>query len=146
MLELVDKKLSEVLFLSEFIKISYDADLSLIIVKWRRQIFLEERISGYQTAFEIIKKFQAKNLLVDNSNLFLFSAEEKQWVAESFNAWVTETNIQKFALVTFDEYKNLINLSEFIAASKRKYQFLNKVSHEFFTDYETALHWLSEAD
>lgn len=144
MKDLVEKELALVLFQNEFIKLSFNSDLSLLIVKWRRQIFLEERIAGYQTAFRNIKKFQVRNLLVDNSNLFLFSDEEKQWVAATFNGWVNETNIKRFALVTANEYRNLVDLSDYINASKRNYQFLNKVKHEFFTDYETALLWFNE--
>lgn len=144
MRELVDKELSTVLFQNGYVKISIYRDLSLLTVIWQRQIFLDERIAGYQMVFELVKENQVKNLLVDNSNLFLFSEEEKRWVVQTFNTWVQATKLQKFALVTSDEYKNLVNLSEFIEVSKQEYQFLNTVAHEFFTDYETALWWVKE--
>jgi len=144
MRELVEKALAEVLFQNEYVKIGINSELSLITVKWRRQIFLEERKAGYHTVFEFVKKQAAQNLLVDNSNLFLFSIDEKRWVAETFNAWVNQTSIRKFALVTSDEYRNLLDLSEYINTAKQHYQFLNKVSHEFFTDYETAVLWITD--
>ena len=146
MQDLVDKKLAVVLFQNEYVKISLKGKISLVILQWQRQISVAERIAGYETVFEIIKRLQISNLLVDNEQIFLFTGEEKKWIGQNFSQWIQELKLKKFAIVTSDIYKNLTDLVLFVENMKLTYQSLGMVAHEFFTDYDTAMLWFKEKD
>src|SRR5688500_207001 len=118
---LEDKTVVGMLFRNDFVEVRYEEAYSLVVIQWKRQITLNERQIGYKTAFEYIKGHQATSLLVNNEKIFLFTPQEKLWLSGALNNWISETKIQKLALVTSDLYKNLTDLAEFIEEVKDMY-------------------------
>ena len=141
---LLKDTLIKVLFKNEFLEIGIDEPISLLVLRWKRQITSEERVAGYERAFAYLKSYAIRNMLVDNEAIFLFSQHDKAWLAETFNQWISEARIKRFALVTSDLYKNLTDLGDFIASIKKTYPLLGNVEHEFFIDYKTARQWIQE--
>ena len=133
-----------IVFRNNFVEVCYKDQLALVTIRWKRQISFEERKTGYQAAFNLIKETGAVNLLINNEEIFLFTNQEKLWISETLYKWKAETHIRKFALVTTALFHNLDDLVEFIQKIKNTFGKLSDFWYEFFVDQETALTWLQE--
>ena len=138
------KKNNTILLQNDFVEIQIVEEVSLLTIKWKRQISFEERVIGYKEAYFYFKRFQIKNLLIDSKKVFLFTPVEKEWLYQAFNKWAPETQVKKIALITSVIYQNMSNLTEFATGLKKTLNLRGKIEHELFIDYETASLWLQE--
>lgn len=136
----------KILHKTDFMEIWLDGPISLLVLRWKRQISFEERVAGYEQVFAYLKQYAIRNLVVDNEAIFLFSATEKEWITATFSQWILEAKLQRFGLVTTDLYKNLLDLSEFIGDLMLTDRFLGQVEHEFFVDHYTARQWVLDGE
>ena len=132
---------NSLIFQNEFLEIHFDRSFSLLTLAWSRQITFDERVIGYEAAFEFLMEFEIENILINNEKIFLFSATEKAWLANFLSEKMRKTNLKKFALVTSDIYKTMGDLYYFIELQKR-IQVLAQLEYEFFIDMETARIWI----
>ena len=139
---LITEQNTSVLFQNYFVEMRFSKSLSLLTVKWKRQISFEERVFGYKTAIEFLKEYQVENLLVNNEKIFLLPSSDKSWLAATLSKWLIETWVKKFALVTSYLYQNMMDLPGFTDTLKRTNKLSGQIEHEIFIDNDIARIWL----
>ncbi len=114
----------------------------MLLVEWKRQITLPERMIGFHKALDFTRQRQIKYWLIDDLQLYIITPEEKEWILTEFQDLASKTSIQKLAVVTSDFYPALVANTDFTDKGKEGYQAKGIIQHEVFTDYESAFGWL----
>ena len=141
------KEIPQQLFETDYISICLVANQSLILLIWKRQITLYERIEGFNQGLSITKKYKAKYWLVDDLQLPFISEKEKEWIVTKWIELAAKSSIIKIAVVTPDYMPALIANTEFTIKGKEQYQAKGIIQYDVLTDYTTALNWLfSDSD
>ncbi|WP_276497491.1 hypothetical protein [Pontibacter litorisediminis] len=133
--------LSEV-FRSGFVSLHYDASYSLLIVKWERQIDLDERKEGFLKALEFSVEHNVLNWLINDEEIFVITTAEQKWIENEWTELVAKSDIQKIAVWHPDHYNSLVTFTEFTQRAQKKYRQHGTTHHEVFMDFQTALEWL----
>lgn len=115
---------------------------SLLILVWKRQINLEERIAGFKQGLVLTKQYQIKNWLIDDLHLYYISPAEKAWVLSDWIDAAVQSSILKMAVVCSEYYHTLMANIEFTSQGQKQYQSKGIIGHEVFPDYSSALIWL----
>lgn len=129
---------------NEFVSINLQPEDDLLIVKWKRQITCAERQETFLWAYNFSKQNNIKNWLVDDEALFLITPEEKDWITNTWTRLVSDSRIEKIAVVTTDHFPNLLANAAFTTASQLKYRQYGGTEHEVFIDQQLAFQWLTE--
>lgn len=143
LLETASNKNMEVLR-NDCVSINLKKENALLEVKWHRQISYTERQETFLWAYDFSKRNSVKNWLVDDKALFLITPEEKDWVANTWTRLVSDSKIEKIAVVTSDHLPNLMANTEFTLVSQEKYKQHGRTEHEVFIDHQLAYQWLTE--
>ncbi|WP_026464968.1 hypothetical protein [Adhaeribacter aquaticus] len=137
------KDKTQQVFDNEFLSIQVISKKSLLILIWKRQITLNERKEGYTLALSITAKNNITFWLVDDLQLFFIGLEEMEWLATEWIETASNSSLLKVGVVSSDYYPALIANTEFTNSIGSQFQSRTKIQHEVFTDYITALNWLS---
>ena len=129
---------------NDCVAINVQTQNDLLVVKWRRQITCSERQETFLWAYDFSKKNSIKNWLVDDEAVFLITPEEKDWVTNTWTRLVSDSPIEKIAVVTSDHFPNLLANTEFTTSTQKKYKQHGTAEHEVFVDYHLAFQWLTE--
>ena len=129
---------------NDCVAINVKTENDLLLVKWQRQITCSERQETFLWAYDFSKKNSIKNWLVDDEALFLITPEEKDWVTNTWTRLVSDSQIEKIAVVTSDHFPNLLGNAEFTMASQVNYKQHGATELEVFIEHELAYHWLTE--
>jgi len=129
---------------NDCVAINLETESALLVVKWQRQITSKERQETYLWAHDFSKQNGIKNWLVDDEALFLITPEEKDWVTNTWTRLVSDTQIEKIALVTSDHFPNLLSNVAFTTAAQVNYRQHGSTEHEVFIDHQLAYRWLAE--
>ena len=129
---------------NDCVSINLKTEDALLVVKWQRQITCNERQETFLWAYDFSKQNGIKNWLVDDEALFLITPEEKDWVANTWTRLVSDSQIEKIAVVTSDHFPNLMANAEYTTTTQRKYQQHSSLEHEVFIDHQLAYQWLAE--
>jgi hypothetical protein len=129
---------------NNYVSILYDRTASLLILKWKRQINLKERKSGFLWAYWFSCARSVANWLIDDEEIFLISPAEKEWVTHTWTRLVAKSPIQKIAVVTPASLPDLMTNVEFTESAQKQYETFGHTRHEVFTDYSLALTWFQE--
>ncbi|ALI97756.1 hypothetical protein [Rufibacter tibetensis] len=132
----------QLVFHKEYVSIHLLEAQSLLLLEWKRQISMEERKVGFQEALAFTHKNQISRWLVDDLQLYIITAEEKEWILTQFQEEASKSPLLKLAVVTADFYPSLVVNTEFTEKTKEGYEAKGVIQHEVFTDYASALHWL----
>ena len=129
---------------NDHVSINLKMEDALLVVKWQRQITYLERQETYLWAYDFSKQNGIKNWLVDDEALFLITPEEKEWVTNTWTRLVSDTQIEKIAVVTSDHFPNLMANAAFTMAAQDNYRQYSSTEHEVFIDHQLAYRWLAE--
>ena len=129
---------------NEYVIISHDEATSLLLLKWKRQITLEERQKIFLWAYGFSKTENIKNWLIDDEAIYIITPEEKAWVTNIWTKLVANSGIEKIAVVTTDNFPNLQANASFTTSAQEKYRQHGTTEHEVFTEYHLAYQWLLE--
>src|SRR5215218_6573014 len=129
---------------NDWVSINLKLEADLLVVTWQRQITNSERQETFLWAYDFSKKNSVKNWLVDDEALFLITPEEKDWVANTWTRLVSDSKIEKIAVVTSDHFPNLLTNTEFTLTAQEKYKQHGSTEHEVFIDHNLAYQWLAE--
>lgn len=129
---------------NDCVSINLKTEDALLVVTWQRQITYSERQETFLWAYDFSKQNSVKNWLVDDEALFLITPEEKDWVANTWTRLVSDSQIEKIAVVTSDHFPNLMANAEFTLVSQKKYKQHGRTEHEVFIDHHLAYQWLAE--
>ncbi|MCX2741732.1 hypothetical protein [Pontibacter anaerobius] len=137
-----DKIVYEEVYQNGFVAMLYNAAHSLLIVKWKRQIDLEERKEGFLWGLDFSIKYNVKIWLIDDEEIFVITQQEQKWVENDWTEMVAKSGIRKIAVYHPDHYNSLMAFTDFTQRAQKNYQHHGATRHEVFTDMPTALKWL----
>lgn len=137
-----DRIVTEEVFQNEFVSMLYSEDFSLLTVKWKRQIDLEERKEGFLWGLDFSVANKVKYWLIDDEEIFVITSEEQKWVENEWTELVAKSDIRRIAVLHPDHYNSLVTFTGFTQRAQKNYQHHGTTQHEVFTDYQTALEWL----
>jgi hypothetical protein len=132
-------------FQNDFVSIIIFEAYSLLLLKWKRQITLPERKTGFLKGLELTNQHKIRFWLIDDLEIYLISEEEKAWILTDWVEVSSKSSILKLAVVSPDYYPSLVANTEFTGQGKEQYQATGEIRHEVFTDYTSALHWFYPA-
>ncbi|MBB6612423.1 hypothetical protein H7F15_15355 [Pontibacter sp. Tf4] len=128
---------------NKLVTIVYAPAESCILLKWKRQIDLQERKETFLWAYHFSKERKVRNWLIDDEEIYIITSEEKRWVENEWTQIVADSGIEKIAVYLPEEAYNAIQTNtEFTRKAQQNYKHHGKTEHEVFTDYETAMLWL----
>ncbi len=128
---------------NDFVNVTYSETDAFILIKWKRQISFEERKEIFMWAYQFSKDNNVKSWLLDDEEIFIITAEERDWVANAWTEIVVDSGIRKIAVYVPEYFYNtLATQTDFTETAQQNYQLHGTTEHEVFTDYETALEWL----
>ncbi|AKD03662.1 hypothetical protein POKO110462_02505 [Pontibacter korlensis] len=133
---------SEEVFQNSFVRVLYNKAASLLIIKWTRQIDLEERKEGFSWALDFSISQSVKYWLIDDEEIFIITSQEQEWVEGPWTELVATSGILKIAVCLQDHYNSLATLTDFTRRAKDNYLRHGVTQHEVFMDVQTALEWL----
>ena len=133
------KSASLVYLNNDYATIYLHQELSLLILEWKRQINLSERIEAFLKGLELTQKYQIKNWLTDAQQTFFITQEEKNWILENWIPLITKTQLQKLAVVYSENYNSLMTYTEFTQKGKELYLKSGIIENEAFInpDFDT---------
>ncbi|GGG39958.1 hypothetical protein [Hymenobacter glacieicola] len=76
---------------TDYLRLSYRADLHLLIMRWTRAATSVEHRAGYQAALGLAQEHQAGHWLIDLRSRGLAELADLQWVLEDFRAEMRST-------------------------------------------------------
>ena len=140
------EELSRNVIENNYVSISINLSESLLLLEWKRQITLQERISGFLQALSITHQHQIKYWLISDLNIFFISPEEKNWILTDWVEVASKSSILKLAVVCFENYDMLINGTDFTSQGQHQYQEKGIIEHHVFLDFTSARTWLLTKD
>jgi hypothetical protein len=129
---------------NNYVSILYHKEASLLIIKWKRQIDLDERKDGFMWAYRFSCSHAVKNWLIDDKEIFLITPAEKEWVTYTWTKLVATSDIKKIAVVIPGNLPYIISNVPFTQEAQKQYEASGETRHEVFTDYHLALTWFKE--
>lgn len=123
--------------------ILYD-EAETLIIQWERQINLEERKEIFFWARQFSMDHKVKNWLIDDEEIYIMTTQEKEWIENSWPPLAAEAGLAKIAVYLPDyNFSSLQTLTDFTQRAQKHYEQLDVTQHEVFTDYHTALTWVT---
>ncbi|HEY4652277.1 MAG TPA: hypothetical protein VIG72_12730 [Pontibacter sp.] len=131
---------------NDFVQVSYCEADSLLLIKWKRQVDLEERKEVFLWGHGFSKANGVKNWLIDDEEIFIITTKEREWIQDTWTKMAAEAGLEKIAVYLPEYFFNsIITLTDFTQQAQKNYQRHGTTQHEVFTDYEIALTWIRTA-
>ena len=106
---------------NDFVIINLYEEDSIIFVGWKRQIVLEERKMSLLQALDLTNRYQVKNWIISDQNIYYLSSEEENWI---FSDWVkiaSRSFLEKISIVFQENYNMLIQTTDFTTQLQNQY-------------------------
>ncbi len=117
---------------------------NLLSIKWEQQIDYDQRLEGFLWALAYSAENRITNWLINDEEIFIITAKEREWVINEFPELAARAGIRKVAVYLPEEFgSSLVSLSDFTKRAQVNYERLGVTQHEVFTDYQAALDWLN---
>lgn len=84
---------------TDYAEISYDRELKIGMIVWKRKTTTEEYQYAFITVLEYAKKFPADNFLSDIRNQSVVSPENRKWFEEEMLPNAIEAGLKRVAVV-----------------------------------------------
>ena len=122
----------------DHLSIFYDSETRMVRLKWKGFANSTQLREGLEAGLEIVKKEKALLWLSDLKQMQSISADDEEWIIQSWFPKIVLTGLKKMAMVTSLDYFNNTSVNRIM----RSTQPLITFETEYFVDASDATKWL----
>ena len=131
----------DVVFDTSYLTIFFNADDSLIHLRWKGFATSEQFREGLMFALQVVSENQVENWLGNLKMMQNIQAVDEEWTNKIWYPMIAETPLKKMAIVTSLDFLNNASVRRIVKAAENEINFETR----YFVDVNDAHNWLISA-
>ena len=133
---------TQVIFLDEFLRISWDNTIKLIYLEWLQHPISEAYRPRFAKAVELSKQKKSRYWICDSQAIHYLEFADQNWLANEIGPLCFKTQLKKFARITTIESFSLVDMNRVFAKLQRQGPGKQVTKFEEFLDKQEAFSWI----
>ena len=133
---------TQVIFLDEFLKISWDDTIKLIYLEWLQHPISEAFRPRFLKAIELSIQKKSRYWISDSQAIHYLEFADQNWLANEIGPLCLHRQLKKFARITTIESFSLVDMNRIFAQLKRRGPGKVATKFEEFLDKQEAFFWI----
>lgn len=98
----------------DVLKLSYDTDLSAVIMEWTGFSNKEQFREANEAVLQLLKNTSAKKILADVRHMKIISLQDQQWLYQEWFPRVTKAGLAYAAIVESEDFFNRLTVDNIV--------------------------------
>ena len=133
---------TQVIFLDEFLKISWDDTIKLIYLEWLQHPISEAFRPRFTKAVALSIEKKSRYWISDSQSIHFLEFADQNWLANEMGPLCFKTQLKKLARITTIESFSLVDMNRIFAQLKRPGPGKVVTKFEEFLDKQEAFSWI----